>query len=199
MVKMPTGEEAPAGFEKLYAARAAVPDQGEITINCVTVSQLAESEKAEIQNLRNRASDYFLEVAGTTTAQETFEDWLSFAPQGLSRSDQLIVRAYSGRYLTGYAHIICGLFDHDEWAILTVAVDPSFRLQGIGTKMIVKTEAYARRSSVRAINFAAVPTREGEESFWGSAGYTTEISRFEWTIGKVPREVIVYRKVLDKQ
>lgn len=197
MVKMPTGDEAPVGFEKLYAAREAIPEQGEITVNCVTVSQLAESEMAEIQHLRMRAEDFFLEMTGVEPTRETFEDWLSFSPRGLTRSDQLIFRAYSGRYLTGYAHVFCGLFGSGEWTIMTVVVDPSFRLQGIGSKMIAKAESYAQHASVHAINYAAIPTHESEGSLWGSAGYTTEISRFEWTVGLIPREVIIYRKEFD--
>lgn len=197
MVQMPTGDEAPAGFEKLYAAREAVPKQGEITVNLVTVSQLANSERAEISNLRKRAQDYFEAVGGHEATRETFEDWLAFSPSEVSRSSQLIVRAYSGRYLTGYSHVLCGLYGPDEWTILTVVVDPSFRLQGVGTKMTEKIESYARRSSVRAVNFAAVPTHDGDTSFWGSAGYTDEVSRFEWTVGSIPREVIMYRKELN--
>lgn len=196
MVRMPTGDEAPAGFEKLYAEKKTIPAQDEIKINCVIVSQLAESEYAEIEMVRERAQDYFLEITGQEPTRETFEDWLSFSQGGRTRSDQLIFRAYSGKYLTGYTHVLCGLLVHDEWTITTSVLDPSFRGQGIGLQMIAKIESVARKSNIKTINFAALPTTDSKSSFWGSAGYTTEVSRFEWTVGKIPREVIVYRKDL---
>ena len=196
MTRMPTGEEAPRGFQQLYDDAKAVPPVGEVRIDCVTVSQLSSGELLELEKMQERAKDYVVELTGREVSRETFEDWMNFTLGDTTISDKLVVRAFEGKYLTGFAQINCGVFASDEWTILILMLDPSFRLQGIGSKMVAFIERIARDSGVVAINYTAIPLRSSTPSFWESEGYTDIIDRIEWTVGDIPREVLIYRKEL---
>ena len=105
---MPTGEEPPKGFEKLYDERQSLPKAGALTIDYVSVSQLASMEKIEIEQLRKRAGKHYTEQTGKEPDSVEFEEALNFVPKDKTVSDKLIFRAYSGKYLAGYAQVICG-------------------------------------------------------------------------------------------
>ena len=196
-VHMPTGEELPAGFDAIYDAEAIEAHKG-VHTDFVTVSQLSDDERAEIEHLREHSQEYFLSITGREPTRESFEDWLSFSPMGRTRSDQMIFRAYSGRYLAGYAHVFCRLPVQNEWTISTLVIEPAFRGHRIGTQLLAKIEEVALRSQITGINFAAVQTEDFDDNFWIVSGYTEELTRFEWTVGGTPREILINHKELEQ-
>jgi GNAT superfamily N-acetyltransferase len=196
VVAMPTGDEPPKGFEKLYEDRKAVPEIGTITIDSVAASQLAAIEVKEIEHLRLRARAFYLDHLGIQAMPFSLEDMLLFAPQGRSISDKLIFRSYSHKFLAAYSHVLTCWPKSDEWTFMALILDPSFRDQGIGAGMLSEIEKEARDAGVVAVCIAWVDSYETEGNFGETAGYTTEIDRFNWTMGTISREIILYRKEL---
>jgi ribosomal protein S18 acetylase RimI-like enzyme len=196
MVHLPTGQEPPAGFEQHYMAREAVPQPGTVTIDYVYVSQLASFEKREIANMRTRASRHFEEQTGKEAPPATLDETLDFTPEGKTTSDKLVFRAYSGKYLAGYAEVICDWPSQDQWTIMTLIIDPSFRDVGIGRQLIVAIEETAKAATIAASHIFAVPTQVVDPRFWSSFGYCDEARRLSWTIGEETYDLVLLRKAL---
>lgn len=196
MVHMPTGEEPPKGFEKLYDERRSLPKAGALTIDYVSVSQLASMEKIEIEQLRQRAGKHYTEQTGKEPDSVEFEEALNFVPKGKTVSDKLIFRAYSGKYLAGYAQVICGWPNPDEWTIMALIVDPSFRNIGIGHHIIVAVEEAAKVATINTNHLYAIPTLVVAPNFWSNFGFDDEIDRFQWKIGSKTVDVLLLRKKL---
>ena len=113
---MPTGEEPPKGFEGYFNDKKARAAQGDLTINCVTLSQMAPGEIAELDELRTRALDNYCATTGNEVRRIPIEEELELAPSGSTPSDKLIFRAYQKGTLVAYAHVLCGWPKHNEWS-----------------------------------------------------------------------------------
>lgn len=168
---MPTGEEPPKGFEGYFNDKKARAAQGDLTINCVTLSQMAPGEIAELDELRTRALDNYCATTGNEVRRIPIEEELELAPSGSTPSDKLIFRAYQKGTLVAYAHVLCGWPKHNEWTVEQLLLDPTYRLKGIGTKLISAIENLARTAEVRAASILSLPSRPGAQSFWCHLGY----------------------------
>lgn len=196
MVHMPTGDEPPKGFEKLYAERQALPQQGALTIDYVSVSQLASMEKKELERLRIRAGKLYQERTGNDPNTATIEETLYFTPKGKTTSDKMIFRAYSGKFLAGYAQVLCGWPESDEWTVMSLTVDPSFRGIGIGRQVVVAIEEAAKAAAVTANHIYAIPTMVVNENYWDNLGFDTRTDSFQWEIGDEKYDLYMVHKAL---
>ena len=196
MVHLPTGDEPPAGFEKLYKARESVPPAGSLTIDSVSASQLASFEKREISNMRARAARHYEELTGKEAPEATLEETLDFVPSDKTLTDKLVFRAYSGKYLAGYAEVICDWPEQGQWTIMTLIMDPSFRDIGIGRQLVVAIEETAKSATISASHVFAVPTQVVKPRFWSNFGFTEEAARLSWKIGEETYDLVLLKKAL---
>lgn len=190
---MPTGEEAPRGYELFNEKK---PDPTEIVINSVFVSQLADIELAELEQLRKLAMHGIVEIIGAAHEDISFEKELSVLP-GTDDSDWVIFRAYRNNRLLGYALMVIGWPEKGEWVIQHMIINPDNRNQGIGTKIVNKIEDYARNSQpAESACLSAIPIEEAGRKFWELREYTEAPGSHQLTIAGNIRDITVLKKKL---
>ena len=180
---MPTGEEPPKGFEGYFNDKKTRAAQGDLVINCVTVSQMAPAEIVELDELRTRALDNYCATTGNEVRRIPIIEELELAPKGSTPSDKLVFRAYQRGELVAYAHVLCGWPEANEWTVEQLLLDPTYRLKGIGTKVIGAIENLARTAEVRAASILSLPSRPGAQSFWEHLGYEDKTSELADELG----------------
>ncbi len=178
-----TDEEAPKGFEGYFADKQDPENREGLVMNCVTLSQMASSEIAELDELRRRALDNYEATTGKEAMRLPINEELGLAPEGSTSSDKLIFRAYKDGSLVAYAHVLCGWPCANEWTVEQLLLDPTHRLQGIGSKLIDAIEQLARTAEVRATSILSLPTRDGAESFWRHLGYQDRTAELASQLG----------------
>lgn len=183
MSMMPTGEEPPKGFEGYFNEKQTQGERAGLEINCVTLSQIAPGEIAELDELRQRALDNYTATTGHEVTRLPIREELELAPQGSTPSDKLIFRAYESGVLVAYAHVLCGWPRANEWTVEQLLLDPTRRLKGIGSKLIDSVEQLARTAEVRATSILSLPTRDGSSSFWDHLGYVDRTSELAAELG----------------
>lgn len=167
---MSTGDEAPKGFEGYFTDKER-DAKGALTIDCVALKQLSQGEIDEMDALRTRALDNYTATTGNELERISIHDELALAPEGSDPAEKLIFRAYKGGDLVAYAHVLCGWPRANEWTVEQLLLDPTYRLKGIGTKVIGAVESLARTAEARTTSILSLPSREGAQSFWNHLGY----------------------------
>jgi GNAT superfamily N-acetyltransferase len=192
MQPLPTGEEPPKGYETLVNL-GTIDDS--LRVNQVLVSQLARAEKTEIENMRKRALENVQGFLGLSNAPLTMEDETSIIPDR-EASDKMVIRAYIGKILVGYALVIIGWPEKCQWLIQHMLINPDFRSKGIGSAILENIEHLAAEAEVDTTSIFAIPIQESGAAFWGNHGYTVESSRHLVRVADVDHELIVYHKEL---
>lgn len=195
MVKLPTGDESPKGFEGYFADKRARDEQGAVRLDCVSVSQLAGEEIAALDALRERALANFTKTTGHEVVHAPIMEELARVPEGKSLSDKLVFRAFHEGHLVAYVHVICGWPKNNEWTIEQLLLDPEHRLQGIGTKLIQDVESLAETAEVRATSILSIPSRPGSDSFWSTIGYEDKTQE----LGEQVSETYGYKNIMQKK
>ncbi len=192
---LPTGEEPPKGYETLEFEKVG-PAAGETVITFVMYSQLARSERAVIEALRNKSLENVRQYTGLTNEPLSIEREVGIV-QAVEDFSKMFALAYCDNQLVGYALVVIGWPKSCQWLIQHMIIDPDQRGRGIGTAIIKGIEQYAQESEVAADSIFAVPVQESGRKFWQDIGYTVEAARFLVPVaGEVDHEIIVYHKAL---
>jgi len=190
---MPTGEEAPPGYELFNQKQVSPTD---IVVNSVFVSQLAEIEVVELEQMRDLAMQGTMERIGTTQEDLSFAEELNILPN-TDDSDRMLFRAYRNHRLVGYALLVIGWPKREDWVIQHMIINPENRLQGIGTAIVSTVESYAIHSqSPDKVCLSAIPIDQGGRSFWALRGYTDESATYQVPIAGEIRDILVVKRCL---
>lgn len=90
------------------------------------------------------------------------------------RNPGLVLVAAAGSRVIGSA---LGAWDGRRGWIYHVAVAPSYRRQGIATRLVDQVEAGLRALGCRKVNVTIRPTSDGGEAFWTKRGYAAGPAR----------------------
>lgn len=154
------------------------------------VVDLADRDLAEIHDLRCRAGDFFEEVGDGPPTPESFQADLDDLPDGCSRSDELIYRAYRDGRLEGYAEVLRGFERPDQWIVGIVLVDPAARSLGIGRSIVDAIAADASASGMHTLAAGIIASRRRSMAFWRREGFLREVRRRSVTIAGRPDEIV---------
>jgi GNAT superfamily N-acetyltransferase len=153
------------------------------------VVDLLGEDLAEIHDLRLRASDFFAETGDPPPTPESFQADLDDLPEGYTRADETIYRAYRSGRLVGYAEVLRRFAHEDQWIIGIALVDPATRSDGIGLAIVDAIADDARAAGMTSLAVGVIVSRERSMAFWTREGFTTEVRRRPITIGDVESEV----------
>jgi GNAT superfamily N-acetyltransferase len=188
---MPTGEEPPKGYESLIEK----PKTDDVQVKGVFASQLAKSERAEIDALRRKALSSINSLVGLTNDILTFEDEINVIAEK-NLSDKMLFLARKDTVLAGYALVVIGWPNPGVWTIQHMVINPDNRLQGVGTTIVQKVEGYALTSEVASENIFAIPIERAGTGFWKFLGYTVETGRLPVRVAGLDHELVICRKEL---
>jgi len=180
-------------------ARSTVEFRGTIApVSRITRTEavdLGETDLAEIHDLRTRAPDFFEEVGDPLPTLESFQADLDDLPDGYSRADEAIYRAYDdgsfgGDRVAGYAEVLRGFPQEGRWTIGILLVAAELRGAGVGRAVVDAIAGDARAAGVTALVVGVISTRERSLAFWRREGFNTEVRRRPIAIGNVEAEVV---------
>ena len=188
-----------------------------IRITRTAVVDLAAADLAEIHDLRIRSADFFAEVDDPPPTPESFAADLDDLPEGFTRADEIIYRAYGlpgdkpgGRASTaesgggvpgcdtvegahgpaGYAEVLRGFPQSHQWTIGIVLVDASQRSQGVGKAIVDAVAADAAAAGGAALVVGVIALRDRSLSFWYREGFATELLRRPIVLCGLETEVV---------
>ncbi len=154
------------------------------------VLDLGEADLAEIHDLRLRAADFFVEVDDPPPTPASFQADLDDLPDGFTRVDEVIYRAYRDGRLAGYAEVLRRFAHEGQWMIGIVLVDVDMRSRGVGRRIVAAIADDARAAGISSLAAGVIALRERSLAFWHREGFTTQVRRREITIGDVQTEVV---------
>ena len=154
------------------------------------VVDLTDADLAEIQDLRTRAADFFIECGDPPPTPESFQADLDDLPDGYSRADEFIVRAYRDDRVVGYSEVLRRFTDTDQWMIGIVLVDADLRSDGIGGAIVQAIVDAAAEAGVASLAVGVIALREGSLRFWRREGFTSEVRRRPITVRGVETELV---------
>jgi len=164
-----------------------------VTLPCITRTEsleLTAEDLAEIQGLRLRAADFFVEVGDEPPTIESLESDLADLPDGSTRADEVIYRGYADGVLVGYAEVLRGWPAEDSWVIGILLVDSALRGSGFGHEIAEAVAHDAKAAGVRSLLVGVISSRTRSLAFWKREGFTTEALRRPLTIGTTEHEVV---------
>lgn len=154
------------------------------------VVDLAEADLAEIHDLRLRAADFFAEVGDPPPTPASFQADLDDLPEGFSRADEIVYRAYLNGRPAGYAEVLRRFAHEGQWMIGIVLVDAGLRCRGVGHRIVAAIAADAGAAGVTTLAAGVIALRERSLAFWEREGFTNEVRRREITVGDVQTHVV---------
>lgn len=172
---MVAGHEPSVELDRHAPRRCPIP--ATLSITRTESVQLREADLDEICDLRRRASDFFVEVGDDPPTPQSFQADLDDLPEGYSRSDECIYRAYRDGQLLGYAEVLRGYAGRDQWTIGIVLVDPAVRSSGIGHAVVEAIASDARAAGARSLMAGVIAARERSLAFWRREGFVREVRR----------------------
>jgi GNAT superfamily N-acetyltransferase len=190
---LPTGEEPRKGYETIMSLNT---NDAETRVKGSFLSQLSSAELHEIESLRLKSMQNVSEYTGLSAEPYTFEHESNIIPNK-SASDKMVFRARKNKQLVGYAFVVIGWPRPASWVIQHMIIDPEYRLQGIGTSLVQKIEAFAQDSDIDAASIYAVPVQKSGIDFWNSHGYTKVSAEHLLRFGPLDHELLLYSKEID--
>lgn len=154
------------------------------------VVSLSDADLAEIHDLRTCALDFFAEVGDPPPTLESFQEDLDDLPDGFTRQDEVIYRAYLGGRVAGYAEVLRGFAHVKQWIIGIALVDTALRGHGVGKALVAAIAEDARAAGATSLAAGVIATRERSLAFWAREGFTTEVRRRPIVIGGEDTEVV---------
>ncbi len=161
-----------------------------VRVTRTEVLALGEADLAEIHDVRTRASDFFREVGDPPPTPASFRADLDDLPDGFTRADETIYRAYDDGRPVGYAEVLRGFAAPDQWMIGIVLVDAEQRGRGMGKAIVAAIAADAAQAGAGSLAAGVIVARERSLSFWRREGFTEEARRRPIVVGGVETEVV---------
>ena len=136
---------------------------------------LGRDDLSEIHELRTRAADFFREVGDEPPTPQSLQSDLDDLPDGFSRSDEVIYRAYRDGRLLGYAEVLRGYERPGQWIVGIVLVDAAIRGRGIGHAIVDAIASDARAAGIESLAAGVIALRERSMNFWTREGFVHEV------------------------
>ncbi len=171
---LPTGEEPPSGYELLYDE---MRSDNSPKVNRVSASQLSVAETSQLERLRKKAFEPVRDKAQNRDFEFTLDRELNLWPKDKALTDKLIFCEYFEGQLRGYALVVRGWPNVSTWTIQHLIIDPQFRLQGVGKRIVEAIEADALTTTESTNQIVAVPITATNDGFWEYNGYVSDGSR----------------------
>lgn len=164
------------------------------TLFPLTPEQAVVLEPAElqaVQHLLERCDDYFLLVEGLHTWPQAAQEMMTDRPPDHKPEDKLMIGIYQQDKLIGLLEGMKRYPVQGMWWIGLLAVDPDYRNQGLGERIMRGFEVLAAKSGAWAIGIGVAEINEDAYRFWKRVGFELNEKTTPRRFGE--REHCVYR------
>jgi len=111
-------------------------------------------------------------------------------PDGYTRSDEMMFRAYHDSQLVAYSEVLRGFEGRMEWIIGILLVDPEHRCNGLGHRVLERIAADAVAWGATTLAVGVIASRTRSLRFWSREGFTQEVRRRPITVAGFVTEVV---------
>lgn len=139
----------------------------------ICLHALNAAEHAEdALDLATRAADYAVLEIGRVPDKAYIDDFFRAHPPGLDSDCLLHFGVMEGPAMVGMICIARGYEFPDDWWIGLMLIDPAFRGQQIGHKVVSLVKDRARRAEVNMLKLAVLRANPRALRFWHREGFT---------------------------
>jgi GNAT superfamily N-acetyltransferase len=128
----------------------------------------------------------------------TLQNDLDDLPDGYTRSDEMMFRAFHNSRLVAYSEVLRGFEGPTEWIIGIVLVDPEYRCKGLGHRVLECIAADAIAWGATTLAVGVITSRTRSLRFWNREGFTHEVRRRPITVAGCETEVVRLQRRLVK-
>lgn len=139
------------------------------TVTLVPMTKDAHSDDA--LDLATRAADYAVLEVGHAPDDAYIEDFFTATPPDLGPDCLLHFGIMQKPAMVGMLCIARGYEYPDDWWIGLMLLDPAFRNQGIGHKVITQVKDRARAADTKMLKLAVLAANPSALRFWQREGF----------------------------
>lgn len=140
--------------------------------NAYRVRKLAPPDLPALQELFNRAADYFTLVTGAPPATDEAPRAFVAGPPTKSVNDKRVLGIFAADdTLVGVLDALTDWPEDGEWTMGMLLLDPAHRRRGLGAAMLAEYERWAAEEGATRFRTAAVSHHADAISFLERAGY----------------------------
>lgn len=139
----------------------------------IVLSPITQAGHAEdAMDLALRARDYITLEVGHAPDDQYIKDFFTAAPPDLGPSCLQTLSVMSGPAMVGMTCVAEGYEWPDDWWIGLLLLDPAFRGQGIGQKVVHQIKERAAQKGVNWIKLSVLFANPRGLTFWLHQGFT---------------------------
>lgn len=140
-------------------------------------ARLSAGDVAELQQLHERCSGYFLLIEGGPVRPTSAREDMEALPPGKEAADKFLFefRPEDGR-LVGALELVRDYPGPGQWYIGLLTLDPDARGAGLGTRIYQAARAWIRAQGGHEIALAVLQQNTQAERFWRRHGFV-ELTR----------------------
>ncbi|MFK7764162.1 MAG: GNAT family N-acetyltransferase [Roseobacter sp.] len=142
--------------------------RGEISLQPIT----QQGYFIDALDLATRAEDYVVLEVGHAPDDAFIQDFFTATPPGLDQDCLIHFGMMEGTAMAGMIGIARGYEYPDDWWIGLMLIDPAFRNQRIGHKVMTKVKQRARADEVNMLKLAVLCANPRALKFWTREGFT---------------------------
>lgn len=141
--------------------------KGDISLTPITLAENAE----DALDLARRAADYAVLEIGHAPDADYIHSFFTECPPGLDATCLLNFGIMEEPAMVGMICIARGYEYPDDWWIGLMLIDPAFRAQGIGHKVISDIKTRAKSSGTNMLKLAVLVANPRALQFWKREGF----------------------------
>lgn len=130
-----------------------------------------EEHSEDALDLATRAADYAVLEIGRAPDMDYIAEFFTAHPPGLDSACLLHFGVMQHPAMVGMICVARGYEYPDDWWIGLMLIDPAFRSQQIGHKVIELVKGRARRAGVNMLKLAVLRANPRALSFWQREGF----------------------------
>ena len=159
--------------------------------------RLSIDDAPALQELFERASDFFELCDGGPTRPTAAIEELTHVPDGASLSDLYVF----GQPDSGALNAVVSLLDDRRadatWWISLMLIDPALRNSGLGTQLFDWSYGWLAEQGAQTIYIGVVVANEPAQRFWKRRGFEERTRQPYTTLSGFETEIIIMRRGIE--
>jgi ribosomal protein S18 acetylase RimI-like enzyme len=161
------------------------------------VYQFGMGDSPEIFAFLKQCNDFSILVEGMTYEMSDVIGLLMESPPGFDLKDKHVLAVVnSSKQIEGIIDLVVGYPEKDIWFIGLILVAPTFRRNGIGTKIIHEIEKLVNKAGGKEIRLGVVEENSNAFNFWKKNEYRLLNIRPPVKFGLKEHRVMIFQKKL---
>lgn len=138
----------------------------------IVLSVITQAEHSiDALDLAMRARDYVILEVGSAPNDDYIHDFFTAVPPGLGQDSLIHYGVMEGPAMVGMICIAAGYEYPDDWWVGLVLMDPAFRSQRIGHRVMEMVKARAATQGVNMLKLSVLCANPRAVRFWHREGF----------------------------